>query len=85
MCIWKCICQIHQLRWIKYRYIYMVWNLIKYKHKYKHAAFVFVFANTWDYYTMVVSSNTNTYLAPVLIDSFLNATLNVNVTVDMLK
>ena len=27
--------QIHQIRWIKYKYKYMVWNLIKYKYKYK--------------------------------------------------
>ena len=31
MCIWKRICQIHQIRWIKYKY--MVWNLIKYKYR----------------------------------------------------
>ena len=55
-CIWKRICQIHQIRWIKYKYKYkyMVWNLIKYKYKYKYAVFVFVFANT------------NTYLTPAL-------------------
>ena len=45
-CIWKRICQIHQIRWIKYKYKYMAWNLIKYKYKYKYAVFVFVFANT---------------------------------------
>ena len=58
-CIWKCSCQIHQIRWIKYKY--MVWNLIKYK--YKYAVFVFVFANT------------NTYLTPALVlgeDEFIN-------------
>ena len=57
-CIWKRICQIHQIRWIKYKYKYkyMVWNLIKYKYKYKYAVFVFVF----------VFANTNTYLTPAL-------------------
>ena len=58
-CIWKRICQIHQIRWIKYKYKYkyMVWNLIKYKYKYKYAVFVFVF----------VFANTNTYLTPALV------------------
>ena len=58
-CIWKCICQIHQIRWIKYKYKYkyMAWNLIKYKYKYKYAVFVFVF----------VFANTNTYLTPALV------------------
>ena len=58
-CIWKRICQIHQIRWIKYKYKYkyMVWNLIKYKYKYKYAVFVFVF----------VFVNTNTYLTPALV------------------
>ena len=57
-CIWKRICQIHQIRSIKYKYKYkyMVWNLIKYKYKYKYAVFVFVFANT------------NTYLTPALLN-----------------
>ena len=57
-CIWKRICQIHQIRWIKYKYKYkyMVWNLIKYKYKYKYAVFVFVF----------VFANTNTSLTPAL-------------------
>ena len=57
-CIWKRICQIHQIRWIKYKYKYkyMAWNLIKYKYKYKYAVFVFVF----------VFANTNTYLTPAL-------------------
>ena len=57
-CIWKHICQIHQIRWIKYKYKYkyMAWNLIKYKYKYKYAVFVFVF----------VFANTNTYLTPAL-------------------
>ena len=56
-CIWKRICQIHQIRWIKYKckYKYMVWNLIKYKYKYAVFVFVFVFANT------------NTYLTPALV------------------
>ena len=55
-CIWKRICQIHQIRRIKYKYKYkyMVWNLIKYKYKYAVFVFVFVFANT------------NTYLTPAL-------------------
>ena len=55
-CIWKRICQIHQIRWIKYKYkyMYMAWNLIKYKYKYAVFVFVFVFANT------------NTYLTPAL-------------------
>ena len=56
-CIWKRICQIHQIRWIKYKYKYMAWNLIKYKYKYKYTVFVFVF----------VFANTNTYLTPALI------------------
>ena len=58
-CIWKRICQIHQIRRIKYKYKYkyMVWNLIKYKYKYKYAVFVFVF----------VFANTNTYLTPALV------------------
>ena len=58
-CIWKRICQIHQIRWIKYKYKYkyMVWNLIKYKYKYKYGVFVFVF----------VFANTNTYLTPALV------------------
>ena len=62
-CIWKCICQIHQIRWIKYKYKYkyMVWNLIKYKYKYKYAVFVFVF----------VFANTNTYLTPALVGIYL--------------
>ena len=57
-CIWKRICQIHQIWWIKYKYKYkyMVWNLIKYKYKYKYAVFLFVF----------VFANTNTYLTPAL-------------------
>ena len=57
-CIWKRICQIHQIRRIKYKYKYkyMAWNLIKYKYKYKYAIFVFVFA----------FANTNTYLTPAL-------------------
>ena len=61
-CIWKRICQIHQIRWIKYKYKYkyMVWNLIKYKYKYKYALFVFVF----------VFANTNTYLTPALAPAF---------------
>ena len=44
MCIWKRICQIHQIRWIKYKYKhkYVVWNLIKYKYIYKYAVFAFV-------------------------------------------
>ena len=60
-CIWKRICQIHQIRGIKYKYKYkyMVWNLIKYKYKYKYAVFVFVF----------VFANTNTYLTPALLMS----------------
>ena len=58
-CIWKRICQIHQIRWIKYKYKYkyMAWYLIKYKYKYKYAVFVFVF----------VFANTNTYLTPALL------------------
>ena len=56
-CIWKRICQIHQIRWIKYKYKYMAWYLIKYKYKYKYAVLVFVFANT------------NTYLTPALTGS----------------
>ena len=58
-CIWKRICQIHQIRRIKYKYKYkyMVWNLIKYKYKYNYAVFVFVF----------VFANTNTYLTPALV------------------
>ena len=64
-CIWKRICQIHQIRWIKYKYKYkyMVWNLIKYKYKYKYAVFVFVFANT------------NTYLTPALLKTYCYALL----------
>ena len=56
-CIWKRICQIHQIRRIKYKYKYkyMVWNLIKYKYKYAVFVFVFVFANT------------DTYLTPALL------------------
>ena len=66
-CIWKRICQIHQIRWIKYKYKYkyMVWNLIKYKYKYKYAVFVFVF----------VFANTNTYLTPAL---HLMSTIDIN-------
>ena len=60
-CIWKRICQIHQIQWIKYKYKYkyMVWNLIKYKYKYKYAVFVFVF----------VFANINTYLTPALLSA----------------
>ena len=63
-CIWKRICQIHQIRWIKYKYKYKytVWNLIKYKYKYKYAVFVFVF----------VFANTNTYLTPALLISVIS-------------
>ena len=52
-CIWKCICQIHQIRGIKYKY--MVWNLIKYR----YAVFVFVFANTNKYSTPALAFNTH--------------------------
>ena len=63
-CIWKRICQIHQIRGIKYKYKYkyMLWNLIKYKYKYKYAIFVFVF----------VFANTNTYLTPALMLMYLD-------------
>ena len=68
-CIWKRICQIHQIRWIKYKYKYkyMVWNLIKYKYKYKYAVFVFVF----------VFANTNTYLTPALTGPIAIASIQV--------
>ena len=76
-CIWKRFCQIHQIRWIKYKYKYkyMVWNLIKYKYKYKYAVFVFVF----------VFANTNTYLTPALSRTSTGWRIEVDRLLDVLK